>query len=501
MHPPPAKPVASYSLATWLFLRLLGLAYLAAFWSLAVQTRGLIGQDGILPAREYVAAFRAWAGAQGIGLDRFRLLPTLCWFGTSDGFLEGLSISGGALAALIVVGVAPVVLLPLLWVGYLSLMVVCGEFLSYQWDTLLLETGLLAIFVAPLTRWDHLRRAVDPPRVARWLLWWLLFRLMFGSGIVKLVSGDPTWRGLAALTYHYETQPLPTPLAWYAHHLPVWFQKASTAIVLGVELVVPWFVFAPRRLRCLAAALLVGLQLLIWLTGNYAFFNLVTIALCVLLLDDAALEWIAPVRRLRARLEPAQRYTQWPVWVPAAVAIVIVPVSVVTLTGQLGLSPPGAVIVEPLASVVEPLRAVNAYGLFAVMTTTRPEVVVEGSNDGVRWLEYEFKYQPGDLRQPPRWIAPFQPRLDWQMWFAALGQYDREPWFQSFCRRLLEGSPSVLRLLARDPFQGTPPRFVRGVLYQYHFADLATGRAEGVWWTRERLGLYSPVLSLSQTTR
>ena len=281
----------------------------------------------------------------------------------------------------------------------------------------------------------------------------------------------------------------------------MWFQKASTAIVLGVELVVPWFVFAPRRLRCLAAALLVGLQLLIWLTGNYAFFNLVTIALCVLLLDDAALEWIAPVRRLRARLEPAQRYTQWPVWVPAAVAIVIVPVSVVTLTGQLGLSPPGAVIVEPLASVVEPLRAVNAYGLFAVMTTTRPEVVIEGSNDGVRWLEYEFKYQPGDLRQPPRWIAPFQPRLDWQMWFAALGQYDREPWFQSFCRRLLEGSPSVLRLLARDPFQGTPPRFVRGVLYQYHFAELATGRADGVWWTRERLGLYSPVLSLSQTTR
>ena len=186
---------------------------------------------------------------------------------------------------------------------------------------------------------------------------------------------------------------------------------------------------------------------------------------------------------------------------PAAAALVTVPVSVVTLAAQLGVSLPGSAILEPLARVVEPLRSVNAYGLFAVMTTTRPEVVVEGSNDGVLWLEYEFKYQPGDLRRPPRWIAPLQPRLDWQMWFAALGQYDREPWFQSFCRRLLEGSPPVLGLLASDPFQGTPPRFVRGVLYLYHFADAATGRAQEVWWTRERLGLYSPALSLGNTNR
>jgi len=314
---------------------------------------------------------------------------------------------------------------------------------------------------------------------------------------VKLASGDPTWRGLTALTYHYETQPLPTPLAWYAHHLPLWVQKGSTAIVLAVELVVPWFAVAPRRLRCLAAALLLGLQLLIALTGNYAFFNLLTIGLCILLLDDATLVWIASAWRSSVPLDHHRRHRRWPVWVPVALAAVTVPVSVLTLTGQLGLRLPGSAVVEPLAGVVEPFRAVNAYGLFAVMTTTRPEVVVEGSNDGVSWLEYEFKYQPGDLRRPPPWIAPFQPRLDWQMWFAALGQYDREPWFQSFCRRLLEGSPSVLRLLARDPFQGKPPRFVRGVLYQYHFSDAAAGRAEGVWWTRERLGLYSPARSIS----
>ena len=360
---------SSYAIAGWLFLRILGLVYLAAFWSLAVQTRGLIGHDGILPAREWLVAATAWADAQGVGLDRFHLFPTLCWFATSDGFLEGLSVGGSVLAALVVVGLAPAVLLPLLWISFLSLVVVCGEFLSFQWDALLLETGLLAIFAAPLTRWDHLRSAVDPPRIVRWLLWWLLFRLMFGSGIVKLASGDPTWRGLTALTYHYETQPLPTPLAWYAHQLPLWVQKGSTAIVLCVELVVPWFAVAPRRLRCLAAALLVGLQLLIALTGNYAFFNLLTIGLCLLLLDDATLAWIASAWRSSVPLDHDRRHRRWPVWVPVALAAVTVPVSVLTLTGQLGLRLPGSAIVEPLASVVEPFRAVNAYGLFAVMTT------------------------------------------------------------------------------------------------------------------------------------
>ena len=496
----------SYAFAGWLFLRLLGIVYLVAFWSLAVQVRGLVGHDGILPAREYVAAVTQWADTHQVGLDRFRLVPTLCWFATSDRFLEGLSVGGAALAALMVVGVAPAVLLPLLWVIYLSLTVVCQDFLSYQWDTLLLETGLLAIFVAPLTRWDRLRRAGDPPRIARWLLWWLLFRLMFGSGIVKLASGDSTWHGLTALAYHYETQPLPTPVAWFAHHLPSWFQKASTAATLGVELVAPWFVFAPRRLRALACALLVGLQGLIALSGNYAFFNLLTLALCLLLWDDAMLERIAPVLRRRARMEAVERRGinhrgHWPMWMLAGIALVTVPVSIVTIASQAGMSVPGAAIVAPLARLVDPFRSVNSYGLFAVMTTTRPEIVVEGSDDGVTWLPYEFKYKAGDVRRGLSWVAPHQPRLDWQMWFAALGRYEGEFWFQSFCARLLEGSPSVLGLLAYDPFHGRPPRLVRGVFYQYHFADAATRARDGVWWTRERFGSYSPVLSLGQTTR
>src|SRR5262249_27678736 len=379
----------------------------------------------------------------------------------------------------------------------LSLVVVCQEFLSYQWDALLLEAGFLAILLAPMTWWDGYHRASDPRRVARWLLWWLLFRLMFGSGVVKLASGDPTWRGLTALVVHYETQPLPTPLAWYAAGAPFWFHRASTAAVLGIELIVPWMILGPRRLRLSAAAVLIIMQLLIALTGNYAFFNLLTIALTVLLFDDASLERIRRLVRLPARA--AQRpHRRWPALVPITAAIFTVPVTAVILAGQLGVRLPASDLVAPLMSALDPVRIVNPYGLFAVMTTTRPEIIVEGSNDGVTWLPYEFHDKPGDLLRRPQWVAPFQPRLDWQMWFAALGRYEQESWFQRFCVQLLAGSPAVLNLLATNPFPGKPPQFVRGVLYQYTFADKTTHRLEGKWWRREQLGLFSPILSLGR---
>jgi hypothetical protein len=493
------SPPATYAFATGLFLRLLGVVYLIAFWSLAVQIRGLIGEEGILPAREYMAAAGEWARSQQMGLDRFRLLPTLCWFGTSDTFLVALSSGGAVLATLLIAGIAPVVLLPLLWIDYLSLSVVCGEFLGYQWDTLLLETGLLSIFLAPLALWLPVR-GVDPPRVSRWLLWWLLFRLLFGSGVVKLASGDPTWANLTALAFHYETQPLPTPIAWYAHHLPLSVQKVSTAATLTFELVAPWFIFGPRRLRLVACGLSVVLQISIWLTGNYTFFNLLTIALSLLLLDDRTLARVGGALRSGARADEAEAgaAARWPIWVTAAVALITVPVSVVALTGSARLNLPGSAIVDPVANLIAPFRSVNRYGLFAVMSTTRPEIVVEGSNDGTTWLPYEFKYKAGDLRRRPPWVAPHQPRLDWQMWFAALSQYDQEFWFRNFCGRLLAGSPAVLALLAHDPFKGSPPRFIRSELFRYHFSDEATRRREHAWWTRERLGPYSPVVSFKQ---
>jgi lipase maturation factor 1 len=466
---------------TWLFLRLLGVVYFVAFLSYAVQVVGLIGHDGILPARLYMDGARAFVASEHIGIDRFRLLPTLCWLSTSDAFLRALCYGGAALALLLVAGVAPIPVLILLWVDYLSLSAVSREFLSYQWDALLLETGLIAVFIAPAV-WRERRDApADSPRVARWLMIWLVVRFMVGSGAVKLASGDPTWRNLTAMTFHYETQPLPTPLAWYAQRLPVLFQNASTVAVLAIELIAPWCVFASRRWRIVGFSLLVGLQTLIALTGNYAFFNLLSVALCLFLLDDSA--GGTRLSAERSRVRSPRRFAL------LAFAIVTVPVSLMMFLGSIGIgfAPP---LVGDLAEFISPLRSVNGYGLFAVMTTTRDEIVIEGSNDGVAWQPYEFKYKPGDVNRRPSWVAPHQPRLDWQMWFASLTTYENAPWYQNFCLRLLEGSPDVLRLLARNPYPDRPPKYIHGVLYRYHYGTTT-------WWTRERVGDYSPVQSLS----
>jgi lipase maturation factor 1 len=312
---------------------------------------------------------------------------------------------------------------------------------------------------------------------------------MVGSGLVKLASGDPTWHSLAALAVHYETQPLPTPLAWYAHQLPAAFHRASTAAVLGIELFAPWLMFAPRRLKALAFILLVGLQVVIALTGNYAFFNLLSAALCVFLLDDAVLASTSRVHNASVLGAPGRAAAL------LLTAFLTVPVSALTFASTAGVELPGWPLVLPAARLIAPLRLVNGYGLFAVMTTTRPEIIIEGSNDGEVWLPYEFKYKPGDVSRRPMWVAPHQPRLDWQMWFAALGRYDEDEWFGNLCARLLQGSPAVLRLLAHNPFADHPPRYVRSVLYRYHFSDRATRRLRGDWWTRDRLGLYAPVMS------
>lgn len=478
---------STYTRATWLFLRLLGIAYLFAFWSLNQQILGLVGHDGILPADQYLSDARTLPA-----LSRFWMLPTLTWVSVSDTALRGFCLGGVALSSLLVVGVLPWIVLPLLWLIYLSLSVVCGEFLSYQWDALLLETGFLAIFLAPLVRRERPRTLTEPPRIAIRLMLWLLFRLLVSSGAVKLASGDDTWHSLTALAFHFETQPLPTPVAWYFHWFPPPLLKMMTAATLAIEIGAPLLIVAPRRLRALGFVLIAGLQVLIALTGNYAFFNLLTIALCCFLLDDVALgRW----GTLAERTEPSSIRRG----LLLAVAVVTVPVSVIAFTRAIAIDLPGAAVVEPLAVMVSPFRSVNGYGLFAVMTTTRPEIVIEGSEDGETWQEYEFKYKAGDVHRRPPWIAPHQPRLDWQMWFAALGQFDSEPWFQRFCVRLLEADATVLKLLERDPFEGRRPKYLRAVLYRYRFSDSTIRGRDGAWWTREPLGRYSPTLSLSTT--
>ena len=485
------------------------------------QIGGLIGHDGILPADQFMTAAQQQCDLQDIGLDRFHLLPTLCWFDSSDGFLDFQCAAGAVLAVLLMVGIAPAPCLALLWLLYLSLVTVGRDFLGFQWDNLLLEAGFLAIFFAPLQwlprtpascqpgtvssrRQDAGAPGQPPPsRIALWLLRLLLFKLIFSSGCVKLFSGDPNWRNLTALTFHYQTQPLPTWIGWYANQLPLWFQKVSCAGMFGIELGAPWLIFAPRRIRFFGGAAIAFLQILILLTGNYTFFNWLTLALCLLLLDDFALVKLMPFKLrllfLILSLSPVTRHT-------AALASLHYRSARRPRVGDLSLSGrrsclahdrPGCYPVAVADAWLEPFRTFSGYGLFAVMTTERREIIVEGSDDGVNWLPYEFKYKPGDVNRRPAFVAPHQPRLDWQMWFAALGDYRQNPWFVNFCVRLLQGSPEVLALLEKNPFPNHPPRYLRAELYDYQFANFAERRATGAWWKREPLGEYLPAVSLS----
>jgi hypothetical protein len=311
---------------------------------------------------------------------------------------------------------------------------------------------------------------------------------------VKFSSGDPTWRGLTALNFHYWTQPLPTVLAWYADKLPEWFQHFSTFSVLAIEMGAPFLIFAPRRLRMFGATVLLGLQALIFATGNYTFFNILTAALTVFLFDDQALRGFVwrPRPNQSSDDEPA-RSSRGARAVAAAVTLVILPL------GFLHLYENFADLPEPVASAVSylaPFQMVNSYGLFRVMTTGRPEIVIEGSDDGEQWLAYEFRYKPGDVTRAPRWVQPHQPRLDWQMWFAALSSYRSNPWFLALAERLLEGSPPVLALFEKNPFPNHPPKYIRAVTYDYKFSTWEERRQTGAWWHREPHGEYLPAIAL-----
>jgi len=470
-----------YDLVRWVFLRGLGLIYLAAFASLGVQILGLVGSSGISPIASYLLAARQYFGGAA-----YWYVPTLFWLDASDGALIAATVAGAALAIVLIAGIAVRPVLVALFALYLSCTYAGQGFMRYQWDALLLETGFLAIFL---------------PRGSRIIVWpyrWLVFRYMFMAGAPQLASGDATWRSLTALEYHFETQPLPTPVAWYVAQLPHWALAAGAAATLAVEIGAVFLIFAPRRLRAAAAWCIIVFQLLVALTGNYNFFNLLTILLCVFLFDDAALRVAIPLK-LRDFI---QRRTLPPGRMAAAIAtllsLVVVPAGVNRIS-QL-LFDRNIPVASVLSDVVDPLQIVNRYGLFAVMTKSRPEIVIEGSDDGQEWREYEFRYKPGAESRPLSWNIPHQPRLDWQMWFAALGGW-QEAWFGNFLVRLLQASSSVTALLAANPFPDHPPRYVRATIYDYRFATSEEHASSGRWWVRQREAALVPPVELSDFQR
>jgi predicted DCC family thiol-disulfide oxidoreductase YuxK len=465
-------------LVAFVFLRLLGSIYLAAFASFGVQALGLVGSHGILPLAQMVDAV-----ASRFGLERFFLMPMVFWWNDSDFAIQTVCWVGVGLSLLVVLNLLPRLSLLLLYVLYLSLFYAGQVFMAYQWDTFLLETGFLALLLSFATT----------PGI--WLLRWLLFRFMFMSGVVKLLSGDPNWWNLSALSYHFLTQPLPTPLAWYAAHLPPSVLKFATGATFFIELILPFLIFCPRRPRFVAAFGILLLEICISITGNYNWFNLQTMLLCLALFDDAALQRILPRRLIR--LLPIRAANDVPrresTAIVGALALVIVFCSLVQMDERFGGSPPA--MAQEVDGLIEPLHIVSSYGLFAVMTTERDEIVIEGSDDGVEWREYEFRYKPGDVARSPRWNIPHQPRLDWQMWFAALEDPQHLPWFWRFMGRLLENDPAVTALLEKNPFPDKPPRYVRAQFYDYTFSGSAE-KATGIWWDRRLLGVYFPQAQL-----
>jgi predicted DCC family thiol-disulfide oxidoreductase YuxK len=461
----------TYHMASALFARALALIYMVAFASFGMQVRGLVGTEGILPVPMYLQ----FAVAQ-LGSSAYWRVPTIFWWAPSDFALLSIAWGGVALAAVATIARPHSgwqrTVFAILFVYYLSIVSAGQIFMSYQWDLLLLEAGFLAIFLRP-----------SLPRV--WLFQWLLFRLMFQSGLVKLLSHDASWHNLTALTFHYWTQPLPNFIAWYMAQLPEWFQKASVIFTFAVELGLPILMFGPRRLKQVAALGTIALQVLIILTGNYTFFNYLAIALCLFLLDD---QFFAGKKRY-VPMTPAwsNRY------VSAALFLFIMTVSCTELVGMRRAVPSA---LNRIVDAQAPFDLVNSYGLFAAMTTSRPEIEIEGSKDGQNWQPYVFRYKAGPLNRAPGWVAPFQPRLDWQMWFAALGNYRENPWFLRFMLRLLEGSKPVLALMERDPFGGVPPAHIRAMVYDYRFTTWEERRKTGDWWKRELKGVYFPPVSL-----
>jgi lipase maturation factor len=507
--------------ARWLFLRALGLIFFSAFYSLVRQARGLIGPDGLLPAGEYLEAVKQFGGA-----SRFWYAPTLLWLRSDSRALLLLAWMGMIASVLLVLNFWPRGMIAVSLIVYLSFISTLQAFSSYQSDGMLLSTGFISMFFAPPGFWPSWGGRHPPSRASLFLLLLVWFTIYFESGVAKVAAGDPQWRNLTAMDEYYQNGPLPTWIGWYAHHLPHWFHAGTAAFTLALELGLIWMAVLPRPFRLVLFWLVTPLQIGIILTSNYAFLNYLVLALGFLLLDDRYLYRIwprhllpgsSPVRTDSGSLVPAnpiaETQSRWGTVrrmliakgsqpsalsrsgpVRLLVAAFFLSWICYAITAQLAwmIIPRLPLPAVPVTSL-EPLRIANAYGLFAVMTRGRYEIEFQGSNDGKTWVSYPFRYKPQDLRQAPAIFAPYQPRFDWNLWFASLDNWQQNRFVVYAEERLLTGSPSVLSLFAGNPFASAPPQQVRAVVWQYWFSDRAE-KQQGFWWRRELLGLYAPAL-------
>ncbi|MFI9401963.1 lipase maturation factor family protein [Nocardia sp. NPDC052316] len=468
-----------YWLSRLIFQRGLAVIYLIAFLGAAMQFRALIGEHGMLPVPRFVAR------------TPFRLAPSLFQLHYSDRFFAAVAWAGVGLSAAMALGVADLVPLwaamgmwAALWAGYLSIVNVGQRWYGFGWESLLLEAGFLAIFLG--------NDETAPPVLALWLARWLLFRVEFGAGLIKL-RGDTCWRDLTCLYYHHETQPMPGPLSWFFHHLPKPLHRIEVAANHFAQLIVPFGLFAPQPVASVAAGIVVVTQLWLVISGNFAWLNWVTILLALTVIDGSLVARVLPVPEPPAL--PAA-----PMWFAVSV------IACTVLTVVLSYWPVRNMLSrdQRMNMSFNAYHLVGTYGAFGHIGRTRPEVVFEGTTDPditeqTRWQEYEFKGKPGDVRRLPRQWAPYHLRLDWLMWFAALSPFYARPWLLPFAERLLTNDRATLRLLRHNPFPDEPPKYVRARLYEYRFSTRQELLRDRAWWHRTLIGEYLPPVTSAKT--
>jgi lipase maturation factor 1 len=491
--------------ARWIVLRGVGLIYFSAFYSLLIQIKGLIGPNGILPAGDYLQAVAA-----AIHPWQVWFAPTLLWLGSSNHALMALMWVGLIASLAVTLNLWPRAGLVVSFICFLSFVSVAQDFSGYQSDGMLLEMGFIALFFVPAGWRPGLGRAYAASRFSRFLLQWEWFRIYFESGVAKLASGDPTWRNFTAMDNYYQNCPLPTWIGWYVQHLPHWFHASSVSYTFACELVIVWMMFLPRRLRIVCFCLVTPFQISIILTANYTFLNYLMLLLGFLLLDDRFIEWVAPAkiralvdRKPREGVPTAEKTGQLTevlraleILKPISAAFVLIVLFYASTVQLVWMLAPRSSLWLPNGPVrvLEPFRIADRYGLFAVMTPARYEIEFQGSQDGKTWIPYPFRYKPQDPSKAPGIYAPYQPRFEWNLWFASLGSW-REFHFVIWTQeRLIKNDPDVLALFASDPFANAPPKQVRVVIYQYWITDMKTKRETGMWWRRELLGAYAPGL-------
>jgi hypothetical protein len=495
----------------WIFLRALGLIYLSAFYSLLFQVKGLIGPSGILPAADYLQAMHA-----ALELRSYWSAPSLLWFGAGNGALMTLCWAGLIASLLLALNLWPRASLLICFVCFVSFVSVARDFSGYQSDGMLLEAGFIALFFAPAGVRPGLGAENLPSRASLFLLQWEWFRIYFESGVAKIGSGDLAWRQFTAMDDYYQNGPLPTWIGWYVQHLPHWFHASATVYTLVTELLIVWMLFLPRRFRIVCFFIVTPFEISIIATANYTFLNYLVLLLGVLLLDDRFLEWILPLR-LRALIRGASPLAvagatdampaaplrtgigaEWRErFTPLRRAFAGLCLGLVfysTTALLLWMFVPGLPLPQAPVQALEPFRIANSYGLFAVMTHERYEIEFQGSPDGKTWIAYPFRYKPQAIDEAPGIYAPYQPRFEWNLWFASLGPWQQSRFVVWAEERLLKNEPDVLALFANNPFVSAPPREVRTVIYQYWFTDMRTKRETGNWWKREELRQYAPAL-------